>query len=47
MTVCMGEHICEPITFTNPLNKLLPFLVSLENVEGEGAFSILLKSSKV
>ena len=43
----MGEHFCEPITFCNPLNKTLPFLVTLENIEGESAFSTILKSSKI
>lgn len=42
----MGEHICEPITFRNPLNKTLPYLISLENIEGD-AFSMILKSSKI
>jgi hypothetical protein len=47
LTVAMGEYLCEPITFRNPLSKALPFLISLENQEGNGAFSVILKSSKV
>lgn len=43
----MGEHICEPITFRNPLNKTLQYIVSLENLSGDEAFSMLLKSSKI
>lgn len=42
----MGEHICEPITFRNPLNKTLPFIITLENIQGE-AFSVILKSTKI
>jgi hypothetical protein len=29
MIVNMGEHICEPITFRNPLNKTLQYIVTL------------------
>ena len=42
----MGEHICFPITFKNPLNKTLPFFVVLDNIAGD-AFSIILKNNKL
>lgn len=46
MTVFVGEQICESLTFRNPLNKTLPFNITLENGEVDSPFSTFLKSSK-
>jgi hypothetical protein len=46
MTVFVGEQICESLTFCNPLNKTLPFIITLETAE-DSPFSTFLKTSKV
>ena len=46
MKVFVGEQICESLTFRNPLNKTLPFNITLENGEADSPFSTFLKSSK-